>query len=212
MSTRGYLELATKRPRRHRGGGDMPRWVWRLVLAFPLIFLMVGVGLVVEAIIFVSQAESALGKVVHVQRSYDNDGGASYTPLILYETGEGLYFEAETHISSGNYDYDIGNRVEILYSYSDPETVRINSFFSLYGIGLIFAAMGGIFVLVLIAVRRKMFGPRRTGSVLAQMEREAAEKWGRENAEPEPTTTKLSQYGHVHKPKSKHKPTVRRMR
>jgi hypothetical protein len=219
MSERSDLRLARQQMRHDRRRRGMSRWVWWLVIAFPLLFLMAGAGMVFEAIVFVSQAESTQGRVIQVERSHDSEGGVSYTPLILYESGEGLYYEGETHISSGNYDYDIGDRVEILYSYADPETVRINSFFSLYGIGLIFAAMGGLFVLVLMAVRRKMFGQREGGSVLAQMEREAAEKWRRENAtageatrKPGPVTTDTSRYGHVHKPKPKHEPTVRRMR
>jgi len=214
MSEPKGLRAALSGKRRMRG---FPRWIWWLIFGFPALFLVSGIGFVVEAVIFQSQAESARGEVIDVDASYDSDGGVSYTPLIRYRRRDGRSYEAETHISSSGYDYRIGERVDILYGSDHPGTVRIDSFFSLYGLGLIFAVIGGIFIAVLRLVRKRMFD--RGDSVLEQSEAAAAEKWRRE-ARPttgpqpasRPETTDLSQYGHVHKPKPKSRPTVRRMR
>jgi hypothetical protein len=202
--------------RRRRGRG-LPRWAWWFVVGFPALFLVAGIGLLIEAAIFQSEAENARGRVIDVDANYDSDGGVSYRPLIRYRRADGRSFEAETHIASSGYDYRIGERVDILYSRDDPGTVRINSLFSLYGIGLIMAAIGGLFVCILMFVRKRMF--RQGAGVSARIEEAGAGVWRTEadaqaepGRDPEPRTTDPSKYGHAHKPKPEQPPTIRRMR
>jgi len=205
-----------------RGRKFMPRWVWWIVIAIPALFFLMGLGFLTDAIMFVSDAQSARGQVVEISRSYNNEGGASYTPTIRYRRSDGRTFEAETHIASGNYDYGIGDQVDILYAFDDPEVVRIDSFFSLYGIGLIFAAIGGVFLRIITWVRRKTTGRMaQTGatagsakSLAARMRKELhmREEHDKPEPRPAPATTDPGEREHAHTPKPKQSPTVRRMR
>jgi hypothetical protein len=193
-----------------------PRWVWWIVYALPLLFLLIGIGALVEAVLFTTGASKTRGTVVDVAVSRDSDGGAAYTPLIAYRSADGQAHTGATHISSGGYDYSRGDQVDILYEAADPDVVRIDSFFSLYGFGLIFAAVGGVFVTLLRFVRRSMLRPG--GPLARRLEQAAAEGSARRSAaDPtpkptEPRTTDPSEHGHAHDPKPKPAETVRRMR
>jgi len=200
-----------------RGKKIMPRWVWSIIVAFPALFILIGLGFLADAVVFVSDAQGTQGQVVEIRRSYSDDGGVSYTPTIRYRRSDGRIFEAETNMASSGYNYDIGERVDILYAFDDPEEVRIDSFFSLYGIGLIFIAMGGAFVTILSVARKRML--RRTGSVLQRLEQAAAETWTQEADDATPTppetkpgSTKPADEYHPQKPRPKRTPTIRRMR
>ena len=175
-------------------------------------FVFLGIGLLVDAIQFTSGALSTRGEVVYVRTNHDSDSGASYTPTIEYRRDDGRVLEAETNFSSSNYDYDIGAKVEILYSYGNPEEVRINSFFSLYGPGLIFTAIGVLFISIILFARGKMGASGPKPAVATKHAQRGP--WSRTQAEPdpEPETTDPSKPGHVHKPKPKRTPTIRRMR
>jgi Protein of unknown function (DUF3592) len=200
-----------------RGRKTMPRWVWWMIVAFPTLFILIGLGFLADSIVFVSDAQGTQGQVVDVRRSYSDDGGVSYTPTIRYRRSDGRIFEAETNMASSSYNYDIGERVEILYAFEEPEEVRIDTFFSLYGIGLIFIAMGGLFVTILSFARKRLL--RRSGSVLRRLEQAAAEKWTQEadNAtqtapEAEPATSRPPDEYHPRKSGPNRTPTIRRMR
>ncbi|MFQ5564903.1 MAG: DUF3592 domain-containing protein [Paracoccaceae bacterium] len=196
----------------------IPRWIWWLVTAVPALFVLAGIGILAEAIIFTSEAVSARGEVVHVSRHYGGESGVTYTPTIRYRRDDGRTFEAETHMSSGDYDYAIGERVEILYSYDNPAEVRINSFFDLYGGGVILIVVGALFIRIITWVRRKIgrgLVLERVADSLTERMREAVQEHGAgagSDREPDPRATDPSKPGHVHEPKPKRPPTVRRMR
>ena len=195
-----------------RGGKSIPSWMWWVIVAAPFLFVFLGLGLLVDAIQFTSDALSTRGEVVHVSENHDSEGGVSYTPTIQYRRGDGRLLTAETHFSSSNYDYVIGAKVDILYSYENSGEVRINSFFSLYGPGLMFAAFGMLFAGIVLFARGKMGGAGRKPAVAAK--RAQRGPWSRTQAkpDPEPKTTDPSKPGHVHEPKPKRTPTIRRMR
>ena len=96
--------------------------------------------------------------------------------------------------------------------------MRIDAFFPLYGPGLIFAVIGALFIRVIMWVRGKVGHGAVLGRVadaIAERMQEAARKHGpgtEPDRQPEPRTTDPSKPGHVHEPKPKRAPTIRRMR
>ena len=206
-----------------RGGTDRtravgPKVMWWILTVFPPIFILGGLVMLAEAIIFTTEAGSTRGEVVDVSSHYNSESGVSYTPTIRYRRDDGRTFEAETNMASSGYDYVIGERVDILYSYDDPAEVRINSFFSLYGPGLMFVVVGALLIRIITWVR----GKAGRGAVLQRVAdaldirmREAPHEHGsgtEPERQPEPRTTDPSKPGHVHEPKRKRAPAVRRMR
>lgn len=173
----------------------------------PLIFLALGLGLLWDAKNFIDRAERTSGMVIDVRRNVSDDS-VSYTPTIRYQRADGQTFEAVTHISSSNYDYAVGSRVDILYSYDDSSEVRIDSFFSLYGIGAIFATIGALFIGVGMWAGRK--GAVAVGEAASRVTLPGSDPWSAESAKRK--TTDPSQPGHVHEPKPKQPSAVQRMR
>jgi hypothetical protein len=169
--------------------------------------LAVGAGLLADAYTFIQKAESTHGEVIGI-RANRSDDGTSYTPTIRYNRGDGQVFEAETHISSSGYNYKVGERVEILYSNDAPDTVRINSFFSLYGPGVIVSAVGAVFLLIVGQFWRR---PKR-GVEPEQADHSGDRPEDKGPWRDEPRTTDPSQPGHIHEPKPKQPTAVRRMR
>ncbi len=76
--------------------------MWWIVTGFPTIFILVGIGILAESIMFTTGAESTQGEVVHVSRHYGGESGVTYTPTIRYRRDDGRTFEAETNIASSD--------------------------------------------------------------------------------------------------------------
>ena len=176
------------------------RWFAWVGIAVPLLFIAIGLWQLADAVRFAAEAKSARGEVVAVLRKRDNEGDLSYTPIIRYRRGDGQVIEAKTHKSSSMYDYAIGTPVDILYSYSDPKEVRLDTFFSVYGLGLIFAIGGAVFLVVFRLLRA-----REAGAAIEEQLPEA-------DPRQPPNTTDPSQPGHSHEPKPQQRSAVQRMR
>ena len=173
-------------------------WSGLLIAALPIVVMALGLVFLLDAVSFRQTAFPTEGQVVELIRDTSGDG-VSYAPVVEYRAMDGRTYRGQTHISSSSYNYRIGERVRILYAPEDTGEVRIDTFFSLYGIGAIFAAVGAVFLLILSIARRRIArgAEIRPGTpARSQPER----------------TTDPSRYGHIHKPKPKHEPTVRRMR
>ncbi|MDH3669055.1 MAG: DUF3592 domain-containing protein [Paracoccaceae bacterium] len=176
-----------------RGG-----WIGAIVGLIILAFFGLGLWLLAEAIQFVQIAHRGQGDVIELIADSSGDG-LSYSAVVEYRGADGRLYQGITHISSSGYNYRIGERVEILFHPSDPGEVRINSVFSLYGPGLIFAGASGLILLILWIVRARL---RKRVAVQAVPAKTPAQHH----------ETDLSKYGHAHEPKPPHQPTVRRMR
>jgi len=129
--------------KRYRG---VSRLFVLFILLFPLVFGGIGGYMLVDAIRFHSVAEKAVGSVVKVERHSSSDG-TSYTAIFRYTDAYGRSHTAPTHISSSGYDYRRGETEEILYDPAAPDVeVRVNGVFSLWGLPVIFTAIGLVFL------------------------------------------------------------------
>ncbi|GAB1541887.1 hypothetical protein NUACC21_45600 [Scytonema sp. NUACC21] len=101
---------------------------------------------------FVSTAIPAQGTVVNLVRrlSTNSDGEVSelYYPMVRFTTksGEERIFESNT----GSYPprFSLDQRLEVLYNPHNPTSVEINSFFSLWGVAIVFTSLGSIFLVI----------------------------------------------------------------
>ena len=143
------------------------RYVGPIFTVIGTLFAAIGIYFALDAFEFAGQARTTMGEVIHVETrvSRDSDGRRSttYQPTLRYMAANGQTYEAETHISSSGYDYDIGERMEILYDPADLTEVRINGFFSLYIFPIAFTFGGLLFAAIGIFVWRS----KRRGRVLS---------------------------------------------
>ncbi|HUS55678.1 MAG TPA: DUF3592 domain-containing protein [Thermohalobaculum sp.] len=176
------------------------RWFAWVGIAVPLIFIALGLWMLADSVRFAAEAERTSGEVIEVLRNRNSKGNLSYTPIIRFRRGDGQVIEAKSHMSSSMYDYEIGTPVDILYSYNDIGEVRFDTFFSVYGLGLIFALGGAAFLVVFRMLQGKTTGAAIEGPL--------------PEADPgqRPNTTDPSRPGHAHEPKPKQPSAVQRMR
>jgi len=111
---------------------------------------------------FVSRAHTVPGTVVDLIEQRDSDG-VTYSPKVQFTTPAGREITYVESFSGNPAPYDVGERVEVLYSTDKPGKGRIKGFMSLWmgplilgGIGFVFAAIGGgIFVAQRTGKRKK---------------------------------------------------------
>lgn len=119
---------------------------------FGLAGLGVGGWLTYNTFEFMDNSVETIGTVTSVEVIHGDDS-VSYKPTFRFLDEEGNKQRATTSFSSSSYDFDRGARVEILYDWRDPQRIRVNGWFSIWGIGMIPAAVGAIFLFVSRIVR-----------------------------------------------------------
>ncbi len=129
----------------------------RIAAAFFLVLGLVFAGvvgwLVNSGLDFSRNAVSTSGIVVSVARERSSSAKAyTYRPTIRYSDSNGQSRTAQTAMSASSYNFAPGEKVAILVDSRDPSDMRIDSWFTLWGFGSIFAAVGlasligGVFV------------------------------------------------------------------
>ena len=109
--------------------------------SFALLFLSVGIGNYFYISDFINKATPAQGVVVR------NTGGgfdSHYYPVIKYKALDGKEYEFVSTDGSNPPEYKAGEKVDLLYLEGEPDSVRINSWFSLRGLSIIFSAFGAV--------------------------------------------------------------------
>lgn len=117
-----------------KNGARVFRLIFRLM---GLIFLVAGAILTFLAYDFMNNALPATGRVTSVE-VITGDDSVSYKPTIRYVDWEGRKQIGQTFISSSSYNFDVGESVDILYDIREPESLRVDTWFATWGLGLIF--------------------------------------------------------------------------
>ncbi|NSX54380.1 DUF3592 domain-containing protein [Parasulfitobacter algicola] len=140
------------------------RWlVFAGLTFFGLIFAVIGAVFLYNQNQFMKDARLVEATVIDVEVSY-SDGTEMYRPTVRYLDETGTPHEAETWWSSNLYDFDIGETVEVYYNHDHSDNIQFDSFFALWGFGLIFLIVGlvpiliglGIFIAMGIAEKRRI--------------------------------------------------------
>lgn len=117
-------------------------------------FAVIGLAMLVGAFFlyqntseFVSTAIVAEGEVVDFE-THKSDGSTMYAPVVNFRTQDDASYQFVSSVSSNPASYDIGEKVEVLYSQANPQDAQINGVVSLYLGAIILSVMGGVFFLI----------------------------------------------------------------
>ncbi len=102
-----------------------------------MIFLVAGAILTFITYDFMNNALPVSGRVVSVEVITSGDS-VSYKPTIRFVDWEGRKQSGQTFIPSSSYNFKIGSSVGILYDIRDPKSLRMDTWFATWGLGLIF--------------------------------------------------------------------------
>jgi len=124
----------------------------------PLIFLLIGMGLLIAATLygartrtFLSRAAEAIGEVVALEEEPSTEAGEphTYRPVVSFPIGPTQRVRFKSMAHSNPPEYKVGASVRVLYDSDRPHEARIRSFTGLWlplailgGLGLIFTALG----------------------------------------------------------------------
>ena len=116
------------------------------------LFTVIGVVNALDTRSFVTTAIPAQGTVIDVVRrsSSDSDGDVSYAyyPVIKFTPSSGAANIFESNTGSNPPSFSKGQTVEVLYNPQQPNSARINSWFSLWGFPAIFIGVGSVFAVI----------------------------------------------------------------
>ena len=119
-----------------------------------VIFTLVGLGMLAGAFFafqststFLETATAKPGVVTDLIRSRSSDSNAYY-PIVRFEYEPGAPMEFQSSSGSNPPSYSRGEEVRVLFAPGEPESARIDGFFSLWGVALIVGGIGGVFFLV----------------------------------------------------------------
>jgi len=128
-----------------------------------LVFILVSFWTYQNTQQFLAQSETAQGEVIHLvlgsSRTDDSGSGSGvYYPVVRFATPEGEYIEFQSGIGSQPPAYRVGDRVTVRYRPDDPYRAKIDSFFQLWFLSVLFGGMGFMFgsiglVLLLVVYR-----------------------------------------------------------
>ena len=144
------------------------------------IFMLIGLGLLTGGGLsfkhtseFISQALRAQGEIVELQFSRgDSKSSGSYYPVVKFLTTDGKEITFKSGTGSNPAGFKLGDKVEVYYSANEPSKAEINTFFRLWfltvlllGMGTVFSAIPGLFLLVTLRKRKlkrwlEQFGQR----------------------------------------------------
>ncbi|SFO30927.1 Protein of unknown function [Variovorax sp. PDC80] len=124
------------------------------------VFGGVGAALFVMALLvaahtvyFIRSAVHAQGEVIdllHVES--DDDGDGTWKPRVRFRTAAGETIDFESSTSSNPPSYEVGEAVRVLHAPGNPRNARIDSFFSLWGMPIVFGAIGTAFLVVVLVL------------------------------------------------------------
>ena len=132
-----------------------------------LVFVLVSLWNVRSTKQFLAQSETAHGEVIDLVlgSSRTGDSGTSssvYYPVVRFATHEGEYIEFQSGIGSQPPAYRVGDRVTVRYRPDNPYRAKIDSFFQLWflsvlfgGLGFVFGSIGLVLILVVYRTSRK---------------------------------------------------------
>jgi hypothetical protein len=126
----------------------------RIKIGFPIIGLLlisISIWLFSDSYSFTQNAEWVVGKVIDFQEKR-SDQNYTYAPIVSFETTNNDVIKFISSTSSNPPSYKVGEIVNVLYIPSNPHKAKIDSFFSLWGISLIFFSLGFVFFTVGLTV------------------------------------------------------------
>ena len=119
-----------------------------------IIFSLLGAAVLVGAFFsyqntttFLDEALEVPGTVTDLIYSRSSDS-SSYYPVVEFQDVSGQLIEFQSSSGSNPASYSVGESVSVLYRAGEPQSARINGFFSLWGLSLILGILGGVFFLV----------------------------------------------------------------
>jgi hypothetical protein len=133
-----------------------PGWLWkrwesRILLAFGLLFFLIGIVLLAREIAFQHDAIIGRGSVVELRVTEGADG-PNTSPVVEFKTLEGVPIRFEGAATTPAPTR--GDAIPVIYRPTDPQHARINTFGQRWLFPCVFTPLGFLLILAGIYVAR----------------------------------------------------------
>ena len=140
--------------------GKVLLWIGGIFAPIGLIFAAVGGWFFLQDRELAAGGLRAEGRVLELVETRDSDGGYNYKPLVEYIDAAGARHRFTSAISSSPPAHSAGDRVDVIYSPTDPGRATIDSFVDRHLFPLVFGGLGTVFAaigagLILTYLRRQ---------------------------------------------------------
>ena len=123
-------------------------WMIRFIGALAILFLIAGVVVSFLNFRFMQNALPAAGTVMYVQSERTGSNSIQYHPILQFDGIDGISYVASTYMASTKYNFTVGQELPVLYLPSDPEVMKVDSWFGRWGLGAVFVCAAVFFRLI----------------------------------------------------------------
>jgi len=102
---------------------------------------------------FLSDAVETEGEVIDYVSGSGSDGSTVYYPIIQFIFND-RYTEFQSNTGANPKSYDVGEKVSVFVLKDDVSSAKVNSWFSLWGLPVIFGVFGVIMLLAAVILLR----------------------------------------------------------
>ena len=180
--------------------GKSSRFIGLIFTLIGLSFVVVGGAITYATYGFMENSISTTGQVLGVAAN-TSEGSTTYQPTFGYVDTDGQLQQGTTSLSASGYNFAIGKKMEILYDSRDFSEVRLNTWFSTWGFGVIFLAAGIVPLLIGQFIRKLGKSPPRRAGVDTRRHKAVRDKYVR---------LESPESDEDHQRETNYKPTVRR--
>lgn len=140
------------------------RWGVKSFLVAGSVLTFLALVFLVRTAVFLSDAVRVEASVIKNETTYSDEGNPLYQPTFFFRDGQGSGHTVRLHYSSSEYGYNEDDRVSVLYDPDDPQTIRIDSFFGIWLLTVVFGFIGICFLVTsLVALRSRKAVPAGPG-------------------------------------------------
>ncbi|MCS7031333.1 MAG: DUF3592 domain-containing protein [Gloeomargarita sp. SKYG116] len=143
-------------------GQQAPGLVGGIFAGLGGLFVVMGLGFAYHTRNFIATAQTATGQVIALEyrRSRGSDGTVShlYYPVVEFALPDGEKIRFEGQVGSSSPRFRVGESVEILYDPRRPQVARINRFWDLWLLPIVFSGIGSVFFLIGVGLLAKRLG------------------------------------------------------
>ena len=94
---------------------------------------------------FTRVAQRAVGEVVAMRGTTDTEnGGISYAPTFRFQDAGGSQHTVSSTLYSSPPEFQLGDRVQVLYRSDDPGVARIDSYWQVWGLASVLGILGAV--------------------------------------------------------------------
>jgi hypothetical protein len=95
---------------------------------------------------FLQTASTAVGTIVENVRGTDSEGQPTYYARFAFESPDGREIVVESSFGTNPPSFRPRQQVVVLFDPSEPKHARIQTFAQLWGVAVVFAVLGSVFL------------------------------------------------------------------